>query len=447
MITDIKRELDLSISEDFDEAREKYYKDEVKLIHQRITNYSAIGSEYIGWIEQPSQIKHDEIHSILKVAREIRAKADVLVVVGIGGSYLGTKAIKDALSPYFKTEKNDIEVLFLGQNLSGKYIKQLLTYLEDKEFYVNVISKSGTTTEPAIGFRILYNYMVNRYGKDLKNRIIATTSPKSGALRSLSDERGFRTFIIPEDIGGRYSVFTPVGLLPLAVQGIDIEQLISGAKNAAEDFKSENLEDNAAYQYAAVRHYYYSKGNKIELFSSSEPSLVNLHEWWKQLFGESEGKDGKGLFPASVSYSTDLHSLGQYVQDGSPILFETILDIGGKEEDIEIPFIDSNRDRLNYLAGRTVNEINAVAVESAVLAHTEAGVPVIRIRIAKLDEYNLGYLMYFFMKACAMSAYLLGVNPFDQPGVEAYKKNMYAMLGKPGFEREGVELLRRLQLK
>ena len=312
--------------------------------------------------------------------------------------------------------------------MSGAYIQQLLTSLENKEIYVNVISKSGTTMEPALAFRVLRQYMEKRYGEEAQNRIIVTTDAEKGVLKKIADNTGYRQFTIPANIGGRYSVLTPVGLLPVAVAGVDIEQLLEGAKKAATLLKEENLEQNEAYRYAVIRYELYKKGYQIELLASFEPGLQYLHEWWKQLFGESEGKDKKGLFPTAVSYSTDLHAIGQFVQDGSPILFETLLHFKEIADDYLVPFDSRNEDQLNYLANRSFNDINAISKQGTAMAHAAGGVPVIQLELERLDAYHLGYLLYFFMKACAMSAYLLQVNPFDQPGVEAYKNKMMELL-------------------
>lgn len=402
----------------------------VKTIHEKMHNRSSIGSEFLGWLDYPLENHDSGLAEIIEIAKEVRNNARVFVVIGIGGSYLGSKAIQDALSPYFRVDDTFPEVIYAGQNLSGRYMSQLLQYLQFKDVYLNVISKSGTTTEPAIAFRILRKHMEEKYGEKANERIIVTTDSKKGALRELANEKGYRSFIIEETIGGRYSVFTPAGLLPLAVQGYDIRAFMSGAKKAATDLQANDIFRNQAYQYAATRQLLLSKGYEVEVLASFEPALKNLHEWWKQLFGESEGKGRDGILPAAVSFSTDLHSIGQYIQDGKRFLFETLLHFHEVEEDCEVPYDSQNKDQLNYLSDKSLNIINDIATQGTAMAHVEGGVPVISIEVGRLDEYHLGYVMYFFMKACAMSAYLQGVNPFDQPGVEAYKQKMFELLGK-----------------
>lgn len=401
------------------------YSETVEAIHHNLENAN---SELTGWLNSPLEKNESLVDSINQVANEIKMSADVLVVVGIGGSYLGARAIQDALSPYFGVKQNGIQVVYVGQNMSGAYINQLLVSLEKKEVYVNVISKSGTTMEPALAFRVLRQYMEERYGSESSRRIIVTTDAEKGLLKRMAEKSGYRQFIIPNNIGGRYSVLTPVGLLPIAVAGVNIEQLLAGAKQAAILLKEENLIKNEAYQYAVIRHILYKKGYQIELLASFEPGLANLHEWWKQLFGESEGKEKKGLFPTSVSFSTDLHSMGQFIQEGNPIFFETLLHFKHIENDYYVPFDQRNEDQLNYLVNRSFNEINDCSKQGTAIAHVEGGVPLLQIELECLDEYHLGYLVYFFMKACAMSAYLLEVNPFDQPGVEAYKSKVKELL-------------------
>ena len=377
-------------------------------------------NELTGWLNLPLNNQEKLVEDIQQIASEIKLRADVLIVVGVGGSFLGARAIQDALTPYFGLHQNGIEVIYAGQNMSGAYIHQLLESLATKEVYVNVISKSGTTMEPALAFRVIRSFMYDRYGEDAKNRIIVTTDGNTGLLKQIADVAGYRQFVIPENIGGRFSVLTPVGLLPIAVAGVDIEQLLAGAKEAAIQLKNEHLDSNEAYRYAVIRHALYSRGYQIEMLASFEPALAKFHDWWKQLFGESEGKDKRGLYPTTVSFSTDLHAIGQFIQDGSPILFETLLHFHEITDDYRVPFEAHNEDQLNYLSERLFNEINAISKQGTALAHAEGGVPVIQLELAKLDAYHLGYLIYFFMKACAMSAYLLNVNPFDQPGVEAY---------------------------
>lgn len=369
----------------------------------------------------------NQLIAVEQVATEIKQNAKTLLVIGVGGSFLGARAVIDACTPYFRTN-NGVEVLYAGNNMSGAYLKQLLTYLDTKEVYVNVISKSGSTMEPALAFRIVKQYMENRYGTESKHRIIVTTDGERGLLKQIADREGYRKFVIPSEVGGRYSVFTPVGLLPIAAVGIDIRAFIDGASQAEIDFSNEQIEQNAAYQYAVARYELYKQGYSVELLASFEPRLNKLHEWWKQLFGESEGKEHKGLYPSTVNYSTDLHAIGQFIQEGSRIMFETLIHFEEVEEDIDIPFCVDDLDRLNYLGGRSMNQINATSKDGVALAHEAGGVPVLKIELPKLDAYHVGYLMYFFMKACVISATLLEVNPFDQPGVEAYKRKMIELL-------------------
>ncbi|MBO0588902.1 glucose-6-phosphate isomerase [Sporosarcina sp. E16_8] len=416
---------------------EELFGARVKTIHQEMNKGTTEGADYLGWKDLPNEVPSNELAEVLNVAKKLREKAELVVVIGIGGSYLGARAIQDALSPYFEKNSDNPEVIFAGQNLSGAYMKQLVSYMGSKEVAVIVISKSGTTTEPAIAFRILLEFMENRYGSSASERIVAITDKSQGALRELAVRSGFATFVVPDDIGGRYSVLTPVGLLPLAVAGVDIEQLLAGAKAAVHDLSSEDISSNTAYQYAALRNHLLSEGYNVEILASFSPNLATFHEWWKQLFGESEGKDGKGIFPAAVAYPTDLHSLGQYVQDGQRILFETFIHFTEAAEDNAIPTSADNLDGLNYLADKTLNEINEVMMHGAMEAHIEGGVPVLRIDVAKQDEYNLGYLIYFFELSCAMSAYLQGLNPFDQPGVEDYKNITFRLLEKPGHVTAG----------
>jgi len=401
------------------------YTTAVAEIHRHL---ETTKDEPSGWIHAPLEDNSELIQSILEVASEVKLNADVLVVVGIGGSYLGAKAIQDALTPYFGTHENGIEVIYAGQNLSGAYIHQLINSLKEKRVYVNVISKSGSTMEPALAFRVLRQYMEERYGDEAVQRIIVTTDPEKGLLNHMAEKHNYRTFDIPSNIGGRYSVLTPVGLLPIAVAGVDIVELMQGAKQAALDLKEESLENNEAYRYAAIRHELYNQGYKVEMLVSFEPGLANFHEWWKQLFGESEGKEQKGLLPVAANFSTDLHSIGQFIQEGSPILFETLLHFENITDDYLVPLDYRNEDLLNYLNNGSFNEINSISKQGTAIAHAEGGVPVVQLMLKQLDAYHIGYLIYFFMKACAMSAYLIEVNPFDQPGVEAYKKKIKELL-------------------
>ncbi|MEK4698537.1 glucose-6-phosphate isomerase [Solibacillus sp. FSL R7-0668] len=399
------------------------YKNQVQDIHHVLPQY-----DLTGWMDTPLNDQSSLLNQIDQVASEIRACADVLVVVGVGGSFLGARAIQEALKPYFGLAEDGIEVVYAGLNMSGAYIKELLAYLDKKQVYVNVISKSGGTMEPALAFRVMRQYMEQRYGEKAAERIIVTTDAEKGILKGIADKANYRQFVIPNDVGGRYSVLTPVGLLPVAVAGVEIRALMAGATHAAQELADSDLANNDAYKYAVMRHMLYEQGYKIELLASFEPGLNKFHEWWKQLFGESEGKEQKGLYPSTVNFSTDLHAIGQFIQEGSPIMFETLLHFHEIEGDLQVPFDARDEDGLNYLSHRTFNEINAISKQGTALAHAEGGVPVIQLELPKLDEYHLGYLIYFFMKACAMSACLLGVNPFDQPGVEAYKRKMLELL-------------------
>lgn len=405
--------------------------------HDLLHEKKGPGSEFLGFIDLPSRIDKDEIGRIKNTGKKIREDSDVFIVIGIGGSYLGARACIEALTHNFYNdlpgdERRGPQIYYLGNNISSKYLVDLFDVIDGKDISVNIISKSGTTTEPAIAFRFMKEYMEEKYGKsEARNRIYATTDSEKGALKELADKEGYETFIIPDDIGGRYSVLTPVGLLPIAVAGIDINELIKGAKEASIEYSNRNLDENHAYQYAAIRNILYNKGKEIEILVNYEPNLEYLSQWWKQLFGESEGKDKKGIFPASVNFTTDLHSMGQFIQDGRRNLFETVIKVNDPIEDISIKATDDNLDGLNYLEGKTLDWVNKKAFEGTREAHIEGRVPNLTIEIPKLDEFYVGKLIYFFEKSCSMSGYLLGVNPFNQPGVEAYKKNMFRLLGKP----------------
>lgn len=412
---------------------EKEFGEAVRNFHQQMEEGTSVGADFLGWRKLPVELDQEELKSVIETAERLRKQAEVVVVIGVGGSYLGARAVQDALSPYFGKDENNPEVIFAGHNLSGAYMNQLLKHVDDKEVAVIVISKSGTTTEPAIAFRILLEYMENRYGAASNERIVAITDQSKGALRELANRSGFTTFIVPDDVGGRFSVLTPVGLLPIAVSGIDILQLLEGAKSAMTAYASDDLQSNSAYEYAAVRNHLLNKGYNIEILASFTPNFATFHEWWKQLFGESEGKDGKGIYPASVAYPTDLHSLGQYVQDGRREIFETFVHFANQDENCEIPTTEDNLDGLNYLSDKKMNEINDVTLEATMQAHKDGGVPIVHLTVGQQDAYHIGYTIYFFELACAMSAYLLGVNPFDQPGVEEYKNNIFRMLEKPGY--------------
>jgi glucose-6-phosphate isomerase len=409
-------------------------QDFVEAAHRKIHEKTGAGAEYLGWLDWASKFDQEELSRIEETAEKLRQKADVLIVIGIGGSYLGAKAVQDLLRPSFGL--NDMDVIYAGQNLSGRYMEELLAYIEGKEVALNVISKSGTTTEPAIAFRILRAWMFDKYGEQAADRIIATTDKSAGALRKSVEKTGYTSFEIPSDIGGRYSVLTAVGLLPLAVAGVDIRALIQGAAQAEKELSTSDVFANDAYLYAAYRQILNARGYSTEVLASFEPAMAGLNEWWKQLFGESEGKQGKGIFPASVVYSTDLHSLGQYLQNGRRTLFETMICFTEDQYESKIPFDEEDADGLNYLADKTMHEVNQQAMNATALAHVEGGVPVLTVEVDRADAFHTGYLIYFFLKSCAMSAYLSGVNPFDQPGVELYKQNMFELLGKPGYEKK-----------
>lgn len=423
-----KKILDDSKIKNFIEAEEIFkWGERVKEIDKKIRDKSGEGSDFLGWVDLPINYDKEEFERIKLAAEKIRNDSEILVVIGIGGSYLGSKAVIEALGVSGKTE-----VCFAGNDLSSRQINNLLKKIEGKEVSLNVISKSGTTTEPALVFRILREWMENKYGDEANKRIYATTDKEKGVLKKLANEKGYETFVVPDDVGGRFSVLTAVGLLPIAVAGIDIDDLMKGAGEARENSNDENLAENEAYKYAVYRNILYKQGKLIEVLANYEPGLHYISEWWKQLFGESEGKDKKGIFPAAVDLTTDLHSMGQFIQDGNRILFETVLLIEEDSEKLIIKEEIGDGDGLNFLAGKTMEEVNKKAMEGTIAAHVEGGVPNLIIRLPKLDAFNIGYLLYFFEKACGMSGYLLEVNPFNQPGVEVYKKNMFKLLGKPG---------------
>lgn len=423
---------------------------QVKLAHEMLSNKTGAGSDFLGWIGLPNDYDKEEYARLKSTAERIRNNADVLIVIGIGGSYLGAKSCIEALnSPFFnllsKDERKAPQILFAGNSISSTYLNELLEFVKDKSIYINVISKSGTTTEPALAFRFFKDLLEKKYGKDgARERIIATTDKSKGALKNLCNKEGYETFIIPDDVGGRFSVLTPVGLLPIAVSGVDIDKIMSGAQEAYSDYNTDDVKNNDCYRYAATRNILYRKGYTTEILASYEPNLTYFAEWWKQLFGESEGKDKKGIYPSSVSLSTDLHSLGQYIQDGMRNLMETVINVVEPTKDIEIKEMEGDVDGLNYLTGKTVDFVNKKAFAGTLLAHLDGGVPNMVINLPKIDEYNLGYMIYFFEKACAISGHLSAVNPFNQEGVESYKKNMFALLGKKGFESLKEELEKRL---
>ena len=419
----------------------------VKAAHDVLADRNGLGNDFLGWLDLPVDYDKDEFERVKKAAKKIISDSDILIVIGIGGSYLGARAAIEFLrSPLYNSIKKDTpDIFFAGNSISGSQLSDLLNICEGKRVSVNVISKSGTTTEPAIAFRVFRKWLEENYGvEEARKRIYCTTDKARGTLKQLADEEGYECFVIPDDVGGRFSVLTPVGILPIAVSGADIDMLMKGAADARDAYAVCDLENNDCYKYAALRNIMYNKGKSMELLVSYEPRFTLMSEWYKQLFGESEGKDNKGIFPSAVTFSTDLHSLGQFIQEGSRIMFETVVKIGEQESDVVIEKAENDGDGLNFLAGKTMSFVNEKAFEGTVLAHTDGGVPNFVIEMDKADEYDLGYLIYFFEKACAISGYMLGVNPFNQPGVESYKKNMFALLGKPGYENEKAALEARL---
>ena len=423
----------------------------VKWAHDTIHEGTGAGNDFLGWVDLPVNYDKEEFARIQAAAKKIQSNSDVLVVIGIGGSYLGARAAIEMLTNNFynmlpNNKRKTPKVFFVGNNISSTYISELFEAIEGLDVSVNVISKSGTTTEPAIAFRLFKDFMEKKYGVEgAKERIFATTDKARGALKGLADQMGYETFVVPDNVGGRFSVLTAVGLLPIAAAGINIEEMMQGAADAREIYSNPSLKENPCYQYAAMRNALYNKGKAVEVLVNYEPSLHYFNEWWKQLYGESEGKDQKGIFPAAVDFSTDLHSMGQFIQDGTRIMFETVLNVEKAAKEIVIEASENDADGLNFLAGKTVDFVNKKAFQGTLLAHNDGGVPNMVLNIPELSPYYFGQLVYFFEKACGISGYLLGVNPFDQPGVEAYKKNMFALLGKPGYEELKAELESRLK--
>ncbi|WP_414044657.1 glucose-6-phosphate isomerase [Macrococcus equi] len=417
-------------------------------VHQTIHEGTGAGSDFLGWVNLPKDYDKEEFARIQAAAKKIQSNSEVLIVIGIGGSYLGARAAIEMLNKHFdhlRNEQGKPQIIFAGHQLSSSYLSDLIEYVKDKEFSVNVISKSGTTTEPAVAFRLFKKLLEEKYGKEgAKERIFATTDKAKGALKSLATTEGYETFVVPDDVGGRFSVLTAVGLLPIAASGHDIEAMMQGAELARNELSSESISENIAYQYAVIRNVLYNKGYTIEMLINYEPSLQYFNEWWKQLFGESEGKDFKGIYPSSANFSTDLHSLGQYVQEGRRDIFETVVKVTNPRADITIEEDENDLDGLNFLAGKTLDFVNTKAFQGTILAHSDGGVPNLVVEVPKLDALTFGYMVYFFELSVAMSGYILGVNPFNQPGVEAYKQNMFALLGKPGFEDKKAELEERL---
>ena len=417
---------------------------------ETLVSKTGAGNDFLGWIDLPVDYDKEEFARIKAAAKKIQSDSDVLLVIGIGGSYLGARAAIEFLSHSFynvldKSVRKTPEIYFCGNSISSTYLKHLMDVVGDRDFSINMISKSGTTTEPAIAFRVFKEKLEAKYGKKgAAERIYATTDKAKGSLKHLSDEEGYETFVVPDDVGGRFSVLTAVGLLPIAVSGADIDKLMEGAASGRKRALENAFEENDALQYAALRNILLRKGKSVEILANYEPAVHYVSEWWKQLFGESEGKDNKGLFPASVDLTTDLHSMGQFIQDGSRVMFETVINIDTPREELTIGEEPVDLDGLNYLAGKTVDFVNKSAMNGTILAHTDGNVPNLLVKIPAQDEFSLGQLFYFFEFACGVSGYMLGVNPFNQPGVESYKKNMFALLGKPGYEAQREELLKRL---
>ncbi|MBD5143635.1 MAG: glucose-6-phosphate isomerase [Oscillospiraceae bacterium] len=421
-------------------------KAQVETAAKTLHDKTGLGKDFLGWVELPTNYDKEEFARIKEAAKKIQKNSDILIVIGIGGSYLGARAAIEFLkSPFYNNmKKNTPDIYYVGNNINPTYLNEILAICEGKDISVNVISKSGTTTEPALAFRVFKKLVEDKYGKEeAKNHIFATTDKAKGTLKELSNTEGYETFVVPDDVGGRFSVLTAVGLLPIAVAGCDIDKLMEGARQAQVDYTAD-FEQNDCYQYAALRNILYRKGKSVEMLVSYDPSFAMMSEWYKQLFGESEGKDNKGIFPASVVFSTDLHSMGQYVQEGSRIMFETVVDIKQPKQDFYLEKDEANLDGLNFLCGQNMSIVNRKAFEGTILAHTEGGVPNMILELEDTSEFSLGYLIYFFEKACAISGYVLGVNPFNQPGVESYKSNMFALLGKPGYEGAKAELEQKL---
>lgn len=447
----------MKVSFDYSLAKQVIRNEEVDMIkssvlaaREELVGGKGAGSDFLGWVDLPVNYDKEEFDRIKKAAEKIKSDSDVLLVIGIGGSYLGARAAIEFLRHSFynhlkKEERKTPEIYYVGNNLSSDYICDLIDVIGDRDFSVNIISKSGTTTEPAVAFRVFKKLLIDKYGKEEANkRIYATTDKARGALKSLANEEGYESFVVPDNVGGRFSVLTAVGLLPIAVSGADIDKLMTGAADMRKHCLEKDFSDNDALVYAAIRNILYRKGKNMEVMANYEPSVHFVAEWWKQLFGESEGKDQKGIFPASVDFTTDLHSLGQFIQDGTRMMFETVIDVAEANSTIVLEKEEVDTDGLNYLAGENLDFVNKSAMKGTRLAHVDGGVPNLLITLADKSEETLGELFYFFEFACGVSGYMLNVNPFDQPGVEDYKKNMFALLGKPGFEDRRAELLKRM---
>ena len=428
----------------------KNMKAGVECAKEVLTSRTGAGNDFLGWIDLPVDYDKDEFARIKKAAAKIQSDSDVLLVIGIGGSYLGARAAIEFLTHSFynvldKGTRKTPQIFFVGNSISSKYIKDLQDVVRDKDFSINIISKSGTTTEPAIAFRVFKEMLIEKYGKEEANkRIYATTDKAKGALKNLANQEGYESFVVPDDVGGRFSVLTAVGLLPIAVSGADIDKLMEGAASGRKKALETPYEENPALLYASIRNILLRKGKHVEIVANYEPSLHYVSEWWKQLFGESEGKDQRGIFPAAVDLTTDLHSMGQFIQDGARIMFETVINVEESPEEIVLKKEDVDTDGMNYLAGKTVDFVNKSAMNGTILAHTDGNVPNLMVKVPEQNEFYLGELFYFFEFACGVSGYILGINPFNQPGVESYKKNMFALLGKPGYEAQREELLKRL---
>lgn len=427
-----------------------YLQDQVTIADKALREGTGPGNDFTGWIEWPEKYDKEEFDRIKAAAKKIQNDSEVLVVIGIGGSYLGARAAIDFLNHTFynvqtNKDRKTPQIFFAGNSISSTYLADLIEVIGDRDFSINMISKSGTTTEPAIAFRVFKELLIKKYGKEeAVKRIYSTTDKEKGAAKNEADVEGYETFVIPDDIGGRFTVLTAVGLLPIAVSGADVDTIMQGAKDAQKEYSNPDLNKNGAYQYAAIRNLLYRKGKVTELLINYEPGMQYFSEWWKQLFGESEGKDQKGIYPSSANFSTDLHSLGQYIQDGRRNIFETVIKVDNARKNITIPTLEEDLDGLKYLEDKEIDFVNTKAFQGTLLAHTDGDVPNLLLTIPKMDEYTLGYMIYFFEIAVGISGYLNGVNPFDQPGVEAYKKNMFALLGKPGFEELAEELNERL---
>lgn len=423
-------------------------KSQIEAADKLLREKSGLGNDFLGWVSLPFDYDKEEFDRMIKAAQKIKQNSEVLIVIGIGGSYLGARAAIELLnSPFYNNLKKDTpDIYFVGNNINPTYLNEIVSLCEGRDFSVNIISKSGTTTEPALAFRVFRDMLIKKYGADgAKERIYATTDKARGTLKELADKEGYETFVIADDVGGRFSVLTAVGLLPIAVSGADIKNIMEGAQAAVKDFESTDLSQNDCYRYVAYRNALYRKGKSVEMLVSYEPAFTMMAEWFKQLFGESEGKDQKGIFPSSATFSTDLHSLGQFIQDGSRIMFETVVDIKKPKKDFFIENEPNNIDGLNFLSNQNMSIVNNKAMQGTILAHTQGGVPNLVLEVPEINAFEFGYMVYFFEKACAVSGYMLGVNPFDQPGVESYKKNMFALLNKPGYEKEKAALEAQLK--